>query len=557
MFHVTPDGRVVDDGSSPNANPVAGLQDAMGQAAQAPPPFSNPIATGNLPGVSEIPGASGAGLAPRPPQAMATPGASPLPFAPQLPTPDYSQVPQVKPLSTPQVQMYPTKKSARIGEIAGALGGFREGMQRSEAITDRRAANKYKTAIATIETIKNDPSLSDDVKREKIGKILNDPEVQRGARAAGVELPMEKPTTPPEKPGILKRVGGAIAAGVTGVRPQPPTGRVDVGALPQADPQDRALRALKDTQIKAAQLEAELEANLSPEYRAMRKARKEGAALTVEDSAKLKAAEDIVRARAQATLDAATTRDKAATERGRLDRESRETEGEANRISREKAARIRGASGGARQNQLGELPPETLDRVKSLARRVAEREISIQAASSLLGGVRSGLGLALEREVSALDARIVPAALTAQLNSTAESIKIIDRVENMVNQIQKAPSAEARITQSALLESFLQQQVPIMARAVGHVGVLTQQDVDSVRGFFPGWKSANFAPAYAKEKVRVMRDRFNEHKKILETESFRVIPRGGGAPAADPKTSGAAGGRPVVSVGPDGTVTIK
>lgn len=192
-----------------------------------------------------------------------------------------------------------------------------------------------------------------------------------------------------------------------------------------------------------------------------------------------------------------------------------------------------GGAGGGRS--LDSLNPETQTRVQSLARRIAAGEITTYQAMQMLGGQRSGLGGALSDALDGLDARIVPAAVRTQMNSTDEAMKIIDRVEGMVREIQNAKQRgdnKAFASQTKIMEDFLAQQVPIMARAVGHVGVLTQQDVDSVRTFFPGWKSAGFAPKFAMEKLKVMRERFGEHKGILMNEQYRVVPRGdGGRPA--------------------------
>lgn len=341
MFHITPDGRLVDDGSSPNPNPLAGLQDTMQG-------FANQTATGNLPGAQDLPSLDGrpipAGLSAGPQgPPMPTPGASPLPYAPQLPQPDFSQVPQVKPLSTPGVQIYPTKSSARMGNILQAVGGFREGMQRSESITDRRAANKYKTAMARVKAISEDTTKPDDVKQAEIGAILNDPDVQRGARVVGVELPMEAGQTP-EKPGLLKRIGGAVMQGVTGVQRQPAAGKVDVGALPQMGRQEQKARQLAEAETEDKLLWAEAKKRLPPEARDMAIKIAAGVEVSAEDKAKYAAEVQKALLAARNARELQSQRDAAASERQKTGIAATAEQGKVRDEAAERRSRI-GAAG--------------------------------------------------------------------------------------------------------------------------------------------------------------------------------------------------------------------
>ena len=182
-----------------------------------------------------------------------------------------------------------------------------------------------------------------------------------------------------------------------------------------------------------------------------------------------------------------------------------------------------------RGTELDKLPPQIQNRVRSTAKRVAQG-LPVGEGILLLGGLKSGLGMALEEAVSEMNAAIIPQAVRAQLVSTEDSLRIIDRVSQMVDEIDKNPDSKAKAAQSKILEDFIEQQAPLMARAVGHVGVLTQRDVDSVKQILPGWKSANFAPGFAREKIRLLRDRFVEHRGVLTNEQQRIFPQDGSTP---------------------------
>jgi hypothetical protein len=174
--------------------------------------------------------------------------------------------------------------------------------------------------------------------------------------------------------------------------------------------------------------------------------------------------------------------------------------------------------------QLSKLDTKEQERIRSVARRVAQG-LPVYQGLALLGGRRSGRGMALEEAVSELNAAIIPQAVRTQLVATDDAMKIIDRISNMTEEIIKNPDTKAKAIQSKLLEDFINQQAPFIARAVGHVGVLTQRDVDSVKGLAPGWKSANFAPGFAREKINLLRSRFQEHRDTLMGEQQRIIPQ--------------------------------
>lgn len=294
-------------------NPGMGQPTSMGM--NPPGPSVAPVQGAQIPG-GAVPDVTnmGAGV----PGPVAGPMPAPAaPFMPQLP-PMGAAPPPPKPLSIPQVEYYPTKGGARAANILGALGGFREGAQKSRATEDQRLANKGKLAYAQIQSIS--ASGAPDA-QEKIAKIVADPEVQQGLRLIGVELPM-MPGTESKGPGGIKGVLGKVMGAVSGVPQRQPTGKVDVGAMPQMDPAKQAAMKLQQAQLGNALYEEQVRAALPQEAKDLLVKAKLGLALSPADQAKLDAltnrAMEEIRLKHQNAVDLQTQKDKAAMERTKV-----------------------------------------------------------------------------------------------------------------------------------------------------------------------------------------------------------------------------------------------
>lgn len=182
-----------------------------------------------------------------------------------------------------------------------------------------------------------------------------------------------------------------------------------------------------------------------------------------------------------------------------------------------------------------DLDAKAKARVNSVRDKVAAGEYTISQGLSALGGVRGGLGGALTEALE--DVRVLPTAVR-QANSDIERAKnVMAPIRQLVEEINKAKSLEEKIVKSARLETYVQAIGTQFARARGERGVVTDKDVSRVLGLVPGWKSANFAPGFADENLKLIDETFTRDQSALLSKYFTTVDKQGGtaAPGGSPK----------------------
>jgi hypothetical protein len=190
-----------------------------------------------------------------------------------------------------------------------------------------------------------------------------------------------------------------------------------------------------------------------------------------------------------------------------------------------------------------QLQPDARANVESVANKVASGELTPSQGLSYLGGVRSGMGIALAQ---ALDTRRIlpPAVRTA--NSDIERAKgLLVPVKQMIDDINKTPDLQQKAIKSVQLERYISGIGTQFARARGERGVVTDQDVNRVLGLIPGWKAANFAPQYAQQNLDLIDQAFSRDQDALLNHYFtsfgtdgQPTAPGGAAPGATAPPAG-------------------
>lgn len=173
---------------------------------------------------------------------------------------------------------------------------------------------------------------------------------------------------------------------------------------------------------------------------------------------------------------------------------------------------------------------ENIQAVRDAAQKVVTGEMTITEARGLLGGVKGGLGPMLLKEISATGNRIVPPSVRKDLTAIETVENVVNQMEEIVEEIKAAPTMEEKIKKSALLEGFGRSTGTLLARGFGEKGVVTDQDVERATSLAVGWKSANFAPEFADEKIRLLKSLIESNKGSVSSGYFQTL--GDGKPKA-------------------------
>jgi hypothetical protein len=179
-----------------------------------------------------------------------------------------------------------------------------------------------------------------------------------------------------------------------------------------------------------------------------------------------------------------------------------------------------------------DLNPKDKARVDAVAAKVAAGEYTIANGLSALGGVRGGLGGALTESLS--DDLVVPTAVRTANSDIERAKNLMVPVHQLVDEINKTKDLQQKIILSARLENYVSAIGTQFARAKGERGVVTDRDVSRVLGLIPGWKSANFAPQYAADNLKLVEDAFNRDQSALLGKYFTKFQQGGTASPSNP-----------------------
>lgn len=174
--------------------------------------------------------------------------------------------------------------------------------------------------------------------------------------------------------------------------------------------------------------------------------------------------------------------------------------------------------------------------VDSAADRVASGELSPSSALAMLGGVRSGMGQPLLEAIGTR--RILPPKVREESTAIERAKALMIPVRQLVAEINATSDIQQKAVKSLQLENYVSSIGTQFARAKGERGVVTDQDVSRVLGLIPGWKSANFAPGFAEQNLKIIEDTFKRDQDQLLNKYFLEVPiRPGGALAGPTSTT--------------------
>lgn len=177
--------------------------------------------------------------------------------------------------------------------------------------------------------------------------------------------------------------------------------------------------------------------------------------------------------------------------------------------------------------------------VRDVAERYAAGEYTAEQARGMLGGVKGMQEGNGERFSTALaDRRGMTPALRKDLASVTTTRNIVDKMEELVNGIINSKTPEERAENTILLEQFGQTTGTLLSRGFGERGVVTDKDVSRATGLVPGWKAANFNPAYARREIALLRDVLDRNEKGVLGAATQQYDRSGG------RVNGAGDGAP-------------
>lgn len=188
------------------------------------------------------------------------------------------------------------------------------------------------------------------------------------------------------------------------------------------------------------------------------------------------------------------------------------------------AARTRAAAVGKGGMDIND--PVTKAAVDNAADRVAAGEISVGDARGLLGGVKGGLGTHLLTALG--ERRALPTKVRVELGTLNQSRAAVRQVEDLVRDVQSSKGVKEKVENSLLLEQYINANATNLAKGYGgEVGRVTDQDAIRVKGIFPGWKAANFAPGYVEKELGVIRSGLDKREKAITTGYFQEVDKAG------------------------------
>lgn len=179
---------------------------------------------------------------------------------------------------------------------------------------------------------------------------------------------------------------------------------------------------------------------------------------------------------------------------------------------------------------LGELPSSDQDAIKELARRVTEGEMTVSDARGLLGGVHGGKGKAFTEALLATGSRVAPPKVREGLQDLKRTQNLVTEIRTLVDEIASSTNPEDKLKKAVLLENFTMSVGTMLARGFGERGVVTDADRNAAIGLVPGWKSSNFAPQFAQDKLAILDKMIERNSDALTKGYFERIPSKGGVP---------------------------
>jgi len=202
-----------------------------------------------------------------------------------------------------------------------------------------------------------------------------------------------------------------------------------------------------------------------------------------------------------------------------LDRQQRAADSAASRATQRE---LRG-----QMLRLQDMPEDEQKIVDDLAERVASGEATPETARGLLGGVSGKRGMALAEAIASKNARIVPVKIREGLTDLNRTKNLVEEIRALVTEIQSSSDPQVRAEKSILLENYTQSVGTMLARGFGERGVVTDADRKAATGLVPGWKSANFAPGFAMEKMKILDEMIARNQKALTENFFDKLPKPG------------------------------
>ncbi len=183
---------------------------------------------------------------------------------------------------------------------------------------------------------------------------------------------------------------------------------------------------------------------------------------------------------------------------------------------------------------INDLPTDEQEIIRNLAQRVTEGEMTTSDARGLLGGVHGGRGKAFTQALIDTGSRVAPAVVRTGLQDLKRTQNLLIEIRELVDEIASSTSPEERLKKAVILENYTKSVGTMLARGFGERGVVTDADRNAAIGLVPGWKSTNFAPQFAQDKLAILDKMIERNSEALVKGYFERIPTGGKPPAATP-----------------------
>lgn len=177
---------------------------------------------------------------------------------------------------------------------------------------------------------------------------------------------------------------------------------------------------------------------------------------------------------------------------------------------------------------------------------VASGQLTIEQGQRLLGGQRGGLGPEMLREATKDDNLLLPPAAKTAITATDEGIANLSLITDLLKKIKAEPAISTnRAKYTAEMLQLVKTIQPIIARAIGHTGVLTQIDADSSTSLAPGAFTGNVFPDWSAERLALLATKFKMHKDAILKQYQTTYKEGAGlSEMPPPPAGGGTGGRP-------------
>ena len=175
-----------------------------------------------------------------------------------------------------------------------------------------------------------------------------------------------------------------------------------------------------------------------------------------------------------------------------------------------------------------DLDPKAKARVDAVKEKVSTGEMTLQTGLSALGGVRGGLGGALTESLT--NTRVLPPKVRDENTNIERAKNLLVPIHQLVADINNTSDLQEKLRKSYQLDNYVQSIGTQFARAKGERGVVTDRDVNRVLGLLPGWRSANFAPQFAEDNLKLVEDAFSRDQQALLGKYFTKVGTEGTTP---------------------------